>query len=125
LNFISRDGENGINVDEFLTAIRGKPNSRRHAIIDKAFLKFDKEGNGFVDVADLKGSYNCSKHPKVLSGELSQDLAFTYFLRNFNDFDGSGKIARKEWNDFYSAVSYSIDNDDNFVLLMKTNWSLE
>jgi calcyphosin len=56
---------------------------------------------------------------------LSQELAFTYFLKNFNDFDGTGKIVRKEWNDFYSAVSNSIDNDDNFVILMKTNWNLE
>jgi Ca2+-binding EF-hand superfamily protein len=125
LNFIDREGENMIDVDEFLTAIRGKPNARRQAIIDKAFLKFDKEGNGYVDVADLKGSFDCSKHPKVISGELGQDLVFTYFLKNFNDFNGAGKIARKEWNDFYSAVSYSVDNDDNFVLLLKTNWNLE
>jgi len=73
----------------------------------------------------LKGSFICAKNPKVICGELSEDLAFTYFLKNFNDFNGSGKIARKEWNDFYSAVSYTVDNDDNFVLLLKTNWRLE
>ena len=31
-----------INFTEFLTALRGKPDDRRQAIIDKAFLKFDK-----------------------------------------------------------------------------------
>lgn len=56
---------------------------------------------------------------------MSQDQVFTVFLKNFNDVTGLGKIDRKEWNDYYSAVSSSIDNDDHFVILMKTTWSLE
>ena len=122
---MDRERENILDVDEFLTAIRGKPNSRRQAIIDKAFLKFDKDGNGHIDVSSLKACFNSTKHPKVISGEFSQELVFSYFLKNFNDFYGIGKIERKEWNDYYSAVSYSVDNDDNFILLMKNNWSLE
>lgn len=125
MNFIDKEGENYIDIDEFLCAIRGKPSARRQAIIDKAFLKFDKEGNGIIDVFEIKGSFDCSKHPKVMSGEFSQELVLTYFLKNFNDFDGKGKINRKEWNDYYSAVSYSVDSDDNFVILMKTNWNLQ
>ena len=124
MNFFDRDGDCTIDVDEFLTAIRGKPNSRRQAIIDKAYLKFDKEGNGVINVSDLKPFFDSTKHPKVMCGELSEGLAFSYFLKYFNDFDGTGKIVRKEWDDFYSAVSYSVDNDDNFVILMKTNWCL-
>ena len=34
-------------------------------------------------------------------------------------------FSRKEWIDFYSAVSFSIDNDDHFVLLMKCAWNLD
>mgnify|MGYP002622958167 FL=1 len=29
-------------------------NSRRQAIVDKAFLKFDRDGSGFISAADLK-----------------------------------------------------------------------
>jgi Ca2+-binding EF-hand superfamily protein len=108
-----------------MTGIRGKPNSRRQAIIDKAFLKFDKEGNGVVDVTDLRAVFNCLKHPKIVNGEMTEDQVFGLFLKNFNDYNGDGKIDRKEWNDYYSAVSYSIDNDDHFVILMKTAWNLE
>lgn len=124
MNFLDRDSDNTINVDEFLTMIRGKPNSRRQAIIDKAYLKFDKEGNGVINVSELKPYFDSSKHPKVMCGELSSELAFSYFLKYFNDFDGNGRIERKEWDYYYSAVSYSVDNDDNFVILMKTNWCL-
>ena len=35
------------------------------------------------------------------------------------------KTNRKEWIDFYSAVSFAIDNDDHFVLLMKCAWNLD
>ena len=125
VSFFDKEGEGYCNFDEFLTGIRGKPNLRRQAIIDKSFLKFDKEGNGIVDVTEIRQVFNCAKHPKVVSGEMSEEQVFATFLKNFNDVTGDGKIDRKEWNDYYSAVSYSIDNDDHFVILMKTAWNLE
>jgi Ca2+-binding EF-hand superfamily protein len=100
-------------------------NARRQAIADKAFLKFDKDGNGYIDAHDLKGVYNCNFHPKVISGEMTEDQVFLEFLANFGDKNKDGRIERGEWNDYYSAVSSSIDNDDHFVQLMKTAWKLD
>ena len=125
LSYFDKSGEGYCNFEEFLSGIRGKPNQRRQAIVDKAFLKFDKEGNGIIDVTEIRQVFNCAKHPKVVSGEMSEEQVFATFLKNFNDVNGQGKIDRKEWNDYYSAVSYSIDNDDHFVILMKTAWNLE
>ena len=114
-----------INFSEFLNALRGKPNERRQAIIDKSFLKFDKEGTGLIDVMEIRQVYNCSKHPKVVSAEMSEEQVFSLFLKNFNDKNNTGKIDKKEWNDYYAAVSYSIENDDHFVIMMKTTWQLD
>ena len=125
LNFFEKDKDGMINFTEFLIALRGKPNDRRQAIIDKAFLKYDKEGTGLIDVTEIRQVYNCSKHPKVVSAEMSEEQVFSLFLKNFNDKNNLGKIDRKEWNDYYSAVSYSIDNDDHFVIMMKTTWGLD
>ena len=125
LNFFEKDKDGMINFTEFLIALRGKPNDRRQAIIDKAFLKFDKEGTGLIDVTEIRQVYNCSKHPKVVSAEMSEEQVFSLFLKNFNDKNNLGKIDRKELNDYYSAVSYSIDNDDHFVIMMKTTWGLD
>ena len=125
LAFFEKDQDGYCHFEEFLTAVRGKPNARRQAIIDKAFLKFDKEGNGIIDVTEIRQVFNCTKHPKVVSGEMSEEQVFAMFLKNFNDYNGQGKIDRKEWNDYYSSVSYTIDNDDHFVILMKTAWNLE
>ena len=125
LTFFEKNQDGMINFSEFLVALRGKPNDRRQAIIDKAFLKFDKEGNGMIDVTEIRQVYNCSKHPKVVSAEMSEEQVFAMFLKNFNDKNNIGKIDRKEWNDYYSAVSYSIENDDHFVIMMKTTWGLD
>ena len=100
-------------------------NPKRQAIADKAFLKFDRDGNGHIDASDLKGVYNCSFHPKVINGEMTEDQVFLEFLANFGDKNKDGKIQRCEWSDYYSAVSASIDNDDHFVQLMKTAWKLD
>ena len=125
LDFFEKDKDDMINFTEFLIALRGIPNDRRQAIIDKAFLKFDKEGTGLIDVTEIRQVYNCSKHPKVVSHEMSEEQVFSLFLKNFNDKNNMGKIDRKEWDDYYSAVSYSIDNDDHFVIMMKTTWNLD
>ena len=47
------------------------------------------------------------------------------FLGNFNDRNKDGKVDREEWNEYYAAVSSSIDNDDHFVQLMKSAWKLD
>ena len=93
-------------------------------MVDKAFLKFDADASGFITAADLKGVYNCSMHPKVLSGEMTADEVFLEFLANFGDKNRDGKIQRSEWNEYYAAVSSSIDNDDHFVQLMKAAWGI-
>lgn len=94
-------------------------------MVDKAFLKFDRDGNGYIDAVDLRGVYNCSYHPKVRSGEITEDQALMEFLQNFNDRNRDGRIQYEEWQEYYSAVSASIDNDDHFVLLMKNAWRLD
>ena len=124
-DFFDKDRDGSVNFDEFLVGIRGKPNNRRQAMIDKAFLKFDKDGNGYIDANDLKGVYNAQMHPKVQRGEMTEEQVFMEFLGNFNDKNKDGKVDREEWNEYYAAVSSSIDNDDHFVQLMKSAWKLD
>jgi len=94
-------------------------------MVDKAFLKFDKDGSGSIEASDLRGVYNTSMHPKVQSGEMTEDEVFLEFLTNFGDRNRDGIISRSEWNEYYAAVSASVDNDDHFVQLMRTAWRLD
>ena len=61
-----------IEYDEFLRVIRGPMNAGRVAIVDKAFSKFDKDGNGYIDINDIRGVYSAAKHPEVLNGKKTE-----------------------------------------------------
>ncbi len=52
------------------------------------------------------------------------DQAFDNFSKNFNDRTGKGKIDKYEWDDYYAAVSSSMENDDHFIYLLKHVWQL-
>lgn len=119
------DGDGCVNFDEFLVGIRGRLNEKRQAITDKAFLKFDRDMSGFITAADLRGVYSCSMHPKVQSGEMTEDEVFLEFLTSFGDKNRDGQITRAEWNEYYAAVSSSIDDDNHYVQLMKAAWKLD
>ena len=124
LNHFDTDRDGCVNFNEFLVGIRGCPNQGRQEAIDAAFCKFDVDGSGCVTASDLRVCYSCNAHPKVISGEITEDEAYLEFLANFGDKNNDGKISQCEWNDYYAAVSSSIDNDEHFVELMKTAWKL-
>eukprot|EP00355_Strombidium_rassoulzadegani_P009546 CAMPEP_0168613616 /NCGR_PEP_ID=MMETSP0449_2-20121227/3543_1 /TAXON_ID=1082188 /ORGANISM="Strombidium rassoulzadegani, Strain ras09" /LENGTH=157 /DNA_ID=CAMNT_0008654255 /DNA_START=254 /DNA_END=727 /DNA_ORIENTATION=- len=124
LAFLDTDGDGNVNFDEFLCGVRGKLNEKRQEVVDLAFDKFDLDGSGCITAADLRGCFSVNLHPKVISGEITEDEAFLEYLANFGDKNNDGKITKKEWDDYYAAVSSSIDNDEHFVVLMKNCWKL-
>ena len=117
------DGDGNVNFDEFLKGIRGEMSAERQAVVDEAFCKFDVDGSGHITAADLRESYNVACHPKVISGEITEDEAFLEFLANFGDENGDGEITVQEWNDYYSAVSSSVDTDEDFCNMMHQAWN--
>ena len=63
----------------------------RKDLIQAAFTKLDRTGDGIVTVEDLKGVYNVKKHPKYLNGEWTEEQVLKTFLDSFdtpNDKDG-------------------------------------
>ena len=63
---LNKDGV--IQYDEFLRIIRGDMNDSRRLLVQRAFKKVDRNGNGVVDADDLVGMYNAAKHPAVIEG---------------------------------------------------------
>ena len=66
--------------------------STRKNLIDKAFEKLDKTGDGKITIKDIKGVYNANKHPQVLSGELTQDEVMIKFLNTFESDSSSPDV---------------------------------
>lgn len=41
-------------------------NNVRRKLVQQAFNKIDKDGNGYVDIDDIKGIYDAKRHPDVI-----------------------------------------------------------
>ena len=48
-------------------------NDFRKGLVEKAFRKIDKDGSGILDIEDIRGVYNASKHPDVVQGKRTED----------------------------------------------------
>lgn len=58
-------------------------NEKRRTIVTLAFKRFDRDGNGFINIEDLKGRYNASNHPDVKLGKKTQEDILYEFLDTF------------------------------------------
>lgn len=72
-NYFDYDKSGLIEFDEFIRAIRGPMNPSRKKIVAKAFKALDKDGSGWIDLNDIKGVYNATRHPEVLQGKKTED----------------------------------------------------
>ena len=121
---LDTNGDGNVNYDNFLTGIRGEMNQTRGDVVQAAFIKFDTESRGSIKASDLRVICNVTAHPRVVSGDITEDEAFLEFLTNFGDKNNDGRITMIEWMDYYSAISAMIQGDEHFVNLMNSTWRL-
>lgn len=119
---LNTDNDGSVDYDKFLACLRGQLNDVRRDHVKNAFCKFDKTGCGRVCTSDLRVAFNCSAHPRVIAGVMTEDEAFLEFLTNFGDKNNDGCITMQEWGDYYSAVSASIASDEHFCQLLDQAW---
>jgi calcyphosin len=100
-------------------------NERRRQLVNQAFNVLDKDGSGTVEPDDIIGTYDASKHPDVLAGKRSADEILREFLDTF-DVGGvkDGLVTRQEFENYYSNLGVSIDNDDYFELMIRNAWHI-
>lgn len=120
-----KDGKSGINYEEFLDALRPEMSASRKTAVENVFKHLDKTGDGVVSVEDLKGVYSAKNHPKVLKKEVTEEQLLKKFLNIFESNSSvDGKVTKKEFFDYYSGLSKSIDDDEYFITVVKMSWGL-
>ena len=58
-------------------------NAKRKGIVTLAFRKFDRDGNGTIELEDVKGRFNAANHPDVKMGKKTQEEVLYEFLDTF------------------------------------------
>ena len=122
--FFDKQGTEQIDFEEFLYALRGKPNVERQAAIDLVYSKFDKKRVGYAPASELRKVFNCVKHPRFISGELTEDQIFYLYLMNFSN-EVKDRVTKKEWDDYYAGISVTVDDDNIFIRLIKNQFKVE
>lgn len=110
-----------IDYNEFLRAIRGPMNQSRKQVVAQAFKKLDKDGNGWIDINDVRGVYNGKGHPDVKAGKKTEDDILKEFLQTFemahsirNNDAPNYVVTKEEFNEYYNMISIGIDDDRYF-----------
>ena len=130
-SYFDFDRSGVIEFDEFIRAIRGPMNPNRKKIVALAFKKLDKDGNGWIDINDIRGVYTANKHPDVLQGKKTEDQILQEFLETFetahamrNNDAPNYVVTKEEFEEYYNNISASIDDDAYFKLMMENAWKL-
>ena len=67
-NVFDTSGDGQISFDEFLTALCGELNPLRKRLCNEAFDKLDANGNGVLELDEVKNNFRAERHPDVISG---------------------------------------------------------
>lgn len=130
-DYFDVDSSGTVSYDEFLRSIRGPMNMSRKKIVAQAFKKLDKDGNGWIDINDVRGVYKADRHPDVKSGKKTEDQILQEFLETFetahamrNNDAPNYVVTKEEFEEYYNNVSASIDDDMYFMTMMNNAWKL-
>ena len=107
-------------------------NATRQKLVDRAFALMDKHKSGTIDINDLYGVYDASRHPDVLNGKRREREILTEFFETFeqahcvhNKQKTDSAVTKAEFNEYYTNVSSSVDSDEHFEAIMASAWNLD
>ncbi|EGR32164.1 hypothetical protein IMG5_094270 [Ichthyophthirius multifiliis] len=121
-----------IDFDKFLKAITGNMNTFRKNIVMSAFAKLDKTKSAVVDIDDILGAYNVSKHPEVLNGRKNEEEILGDFLDTFEKHHiqwfanncKSTQVDIDEFVEYYNILSATIEDDKYFEAILRSVWRI-
>ncbi len=123
-----------INYEEFISAFTGDMCERRKRLITILFEVLDKDRKGFVDLDDIRNTYNPKNHPDILAGKRTEDEVLAEFLDNLqyhfsllksDKEQENTKINFDEFLAFFNYISAGIEDDDYFENIIKAGFNLE
>ena len=108
-------------------------NERRKKIVLQAFQSFDKNGNGIIELDDIRDTYNAKMHPDVKSGKKTEEEVLAEFLDTFeyqfnllnDEKTDDSKVSLEEFMEYYNNISIGIKDDDYFEEMIISAYNLD
>jgi hypothetical protein len=85
-SFNAGAGGDGVHYLQFVHRLRGEASRRRKELMVRAFASVDTSAVGRVPLSLLSEAYDPSKHPQVMSGQLTVASARTQLCGNLLGF---------------------------------------
>lgn len=117
------DGQ--VDYGEFKWAVIGEMSEYRKAFVRKAYMKLDPNKTGNIAVIDIKKFYCAKRHPKVLSGEATEEQLRAAFVETMQEScRDSSAVSYTEFEDYYEGMSIGIIEDEDFANVLKNSWGI-
>lgn len=115
-------------------------NAYRKNLVRKVYRSLDKDGNGRLEIDDIRDVFNAKKHPDVIARKKTEEEVLTEFLDTFEqhfsqivciyllvDQKAGGRdhsVTMQEFIEYYNNISMSIDDDKYFELMLNNSWNV-
>ena len=126
-NYLDSENIGRIPTKNIINIIKEPLDDKRKAYINEIFSNIDTEKKGEISVNTLKNLYNFKNHPEVLNGKKTAEEIYNQFCYTIDVYVRINKILSNNINndqfiDYYSGISPSIKDYDDFQNILEKVW---
>lgn len=125
-------GDGLISFNEFLTAIVGKISANRKRLVQEAFNKLDSNGNGTLELQEVKDKFDPTRHPDVIHGIRSAEGVRSSFFEMFTKFQSAAKgftgdrsVTLDEFIEYHQYFNNAFETDQAFKNFLVGVWNMD
>uniref|UniRef100_V9KGL5 Calcyphosin-2 n=1 Tax=Callorhinchus milii TaxID=7868 RepID=V9KGL5_CALMI len=122
---LDQDCQGQVDYHQFIRGVLGEMNEYRKWFVRKAYMKLDPNKSGTVSMIDISKFYSARKHPKVLSGEISEQKVQSAFLDTLQEnCCRPNEVTYCEFENYYEGLSFGVTDDDDFANVLRNSWGI-
>ncbi|KAG5830688.1 hypothetical protein ANANG_G00313290 [Anguilla anguilla] len=122
---LDQNGDGRVDCGEFMRGVMGEMNEFRKSFVRKAYMKLDPNKSGSVPMTDIEKFYCAKGHPKVVSGESTEEELKAGYIQSLRDAClDPREVSYCEFEDYYEGLSVGVPGDQDFANVLKNSWGI-
>lgn len=122
---LGSDTDGQVSLIDFVNFLTPPMNEKRQKIVEHAFDQKDTDHSNNLSIDEIQNiSHYQSSAVTLLAVRKSSPEALFQNLIKLYQKEGSDSIPREEFIDYYRIISAGIENDLEFINLVKTSWGV-